>query len=109
MPENSVRNCVHFCLQPLVPLERCATFLYRDCDGDTLPYMITSQHTFGTAFVCRGHYRSASQGAPFHHGVGQIPISPFVTQETGRDTRLIAKISMILKRIEYYLARIISH
>ena len=71
--------------------------------------MITSKHTFGTAFVCRGHYRSASQGAPFHHGVGQIPISPFVTQETGRDTRLIAKISMILKRIEYYLARIISH
>ena len=23
VPENSVRNCVHFCLQPLVSLERC--------------------------------------------------------------------------------------
>ena len=85
MAETSVRSLVYFCLQPLVPL-------------------ITSQNTLGTAFVCRGHYRSASQGAPFHHGVGQIPISPFVTQETGRDTHLMAKISIILKRFEYYLA-----
>ena len=23
MPENGVRNCVHFCLQPFEPLERC--------------------------------------------------------------------------------------
>ena len=26
VPENSVRNCVHFCLQPLVSLERCAQY-----------------------------------------------------------------------------------
>ena len=27
VPENSVGNCVHFCLRPLQPLERCAQYI----------------------------------------------------------------------------------